>query len=268
MQNSVFANGIWKSGNNLLMKLCGLLGVEVSNFGIATSTLIGENYAARRIIRGPRWQKSPINVGLDMPVNISRKWLQRKLRKYQGTCIGGHSSYSKQLEDMLVGNNYRIIHIVRDPRDVIVSFAHWIEKRPDYYAYPAFKDMSIDERITHLIKGFSYRDMYFDSFATVLDRSYGWMTSRDNVLLVRFEDLVGVKGGGSMEKQYSVVDEIARWINVEKFSREYVCNNLFGETPTFRRGKIGGWSDELSSETVELFDKSIGDRVESWGYDR
>ena len=36
---SAFLNGIWKSGNNLLLKLCNELGLPTANRGMATASL-------------------------------------------------------------------------------------------------------------------------------------------------------------------------------------------------------------------------------------
>ncbi len=41
-----------------------------------------------------------------------------------------------------------------------------------------------------------------------------------------------------------------------------------GPTPTMRKGKAGGWRDEMPAELVELCDAEMGDLIEAYGYAR
>lgn len=263
---SVFANGIWKSGNNLLMKLCDKVGVPVTGFGVASSSIMGKGYFLRKITRGFGYSKRSLSIGLDAPVVVSEQWLEKKLTALRGTCVGGHSAYSDALLSLLVRENYKPIQIVRDPRDIIVSFAHWIVKRPDYYAYKAFAKMSLEERMLNLITGFEAKDFYHESFATVLDRSFGWITRPDNVLVIRFEDLVGEHGGGSVEGQHKAIGDVLKWIGCDVGKIGLIASDLFGDTPTFRKGKIGDWVDEFTPAVNDAFSYYISDRVTHWGY--
>ena len=265
---TVFANGIWKSGNHLLTKVCGLLGVPKAEFGIATHLLIGDNYVVRRLIRGPRWEKSPIGVGIDMPVAVGSRWLNRKLRRLKGRCIGGHAGFSDRLLALLKENTIRPIQIVRDPRDVVTSFALWIETRPDYYAYPAFAGLSIPDRVLAVIQGCRSNSLCFESFATVMDRSYGWLTRPKDVLVVRFEDLVGPEGKGSAEAQMAALRQVADWLGLREVDLERVASEAFGGTPTFREGAIGSWREHFTNDVRAVFDDVVGPRLEQWGYSK
>lgn len=261
----VFANGIWKSGNHLLLKLCSRLGYRVKDPGVAASLLLGDWYLLRRLIRGPRWARTPVNVGLEVSTNISGIWLARLLRLRRQHALGGHAAFSEQLLDALEAHGARPIQIVRDPRDVVVSFAHWIDSRPDYYAYPYYKGLSLEERMMRLIRGGAGGSMYLDSLATVLDRSYGWLTSPGRVLVVRFEDLVGQEGGGSAMAQTQAIDSILEWVGV-KTDTAVLKSSLFGGTKTFRSGKIGGWQNEFTGKVEKEFYRVVGDRLAMWGY--
>lgn len=263
---SVFANGIWKSGNNLLMKLCDKIGIPVTGFGVASSSILGQGFFFRKMIRGFGYSKRSVSVGLDASVVVSEKWLEKKLTTLSGSCVGGHSAYSDSLLRLLVRENYKPIQIVRDPRDIIVSFAHWIIKRPDYYAHKAFSNMSLEERMLNLITGFESKDFYHESFATVLDRSFGWITRPENVLVIRFEDLVGEHGGGTIESQHRAISDVLKWIGCDVVETNSIATELFGDTPTFRKGKIGGWEDEFTPAVNDAFSYYISDRATHWGY--
>lgn len=264
---TVFANGIWKSGNNLLIKLFGLLGVPKAEFGVASSLIYGNNFLVRQIIRGSKFERNPYFVGLDASVSVSKIWLDYKVSSLKGTCIGGHAAYSDQLLRMLKSKDIKPVQIIRDPRDVVCSFSHWIMTRPDYYAYPMFKPLSFEERIMALIDGVDNHRCPLESFATVLDRAYGWLGQPKNVLVVRFEDLVGIDGGGDNSRQLHSINEIIRWSGFEDIDVEEVASNLFGGTKTFRKGKIQSWEDEFNSKINNKFSEKIGDRLKLWGYD-
>lgn len=264
---TVFANGIWKSGTNLLAKLCVLLGVPRANLGIASSLLIGKWYPVRQLIRGPKWERFPIGIGIDLPINVSATWLRRSVKRCRGQCIGGHAAYSDHLLWIFKSEEVRPIQIVRDPRDVIVSFCHWIDTQPDYYAYPAFEGLSLSERMLAVIQGIRHGKLHLDSFAKVLDRSYGWLTRPEDVLLVRFEDLVGAEGGGSRERQIHAVRRISEWLGIERVDPAPVSDSLFGGTSTFRQGIIGSWRKEFTVEVKQEFDRIVGERLKHWGYE-
>lgn len=266
--SKIFLNGIWKSGNNLMVKICQEMERPYANFGLASSLVIGDYYLARQWIRGAKLEKSPVPVGIDMPINISSNWLNAKIHNLSNQSFGGHCAYSDHIIDLLRKHGVKTIHIIRDPRDVIVSFAHWIVTRPDYYPYPYFKDLTLKERMKAVITGIDCGEFYLDGFATVMDRSYGWLTNPDDVLVVRFEDLVGEKGGGSDEAQKQSLRSIAEWIGYEADEERInqIAEKIFGGTHTFRKGQIGEWKNEFDEDLKMLFTRKIGHRLNAWGY--
>lgn len=264
---TVFANGIWKSGNNMLLKLLKLLGLPEAKFGISSASLLSEWYAVRRIIRGPKWGKCPVKVGLEIPVNVGRSWLSYKVRQSSGSCFGGHAAYSDHFLSILKENEVRPVQIIRDPRDIICSFAHWIDKRPDYYAYKAFSRLSLEGKMLGIIEGLRYEDLYFESLATVLDRSYGWITRPSDVLVIRFEDLVGPQGGGSPQGQAEAVERVVAWAGVENADIKKTCKSLFADTATFRKGKKESWKEDFTPDVTDAFNRIMGGRLKQWGYE-
>jgi hypothetical protein len=89
---SAFVNGIWKSGNNLLLKLCNELGLPTANNGVATHLFYGKGARLRRLIRSS-FLDAPIPVGLETPFNVGVPWLRQRLRSATGTTLGGHLVY-------------------------------------------------------------------------------------------------------------------------------------------------------------------------------
>lgn len=261
----VFANGIWKSGNNLLKKALYLMGSNDANWGVGAHLLFGRYQAIRTLFRGSKNGRG-ILAGLEIPITISPAWLQYKLRQSAGKCVGGHAPYSLHLEKILTNQNFRIIQIVRDPRDVLVSFAYWIETRPDFFPYKLFAPLTIEERINTLISGSNLDTRFvWEPFSAILDRSAGWLKN-DNAIVVRFEDLIGAQGGGNKTQQLATLEKIAEWIGVQ-VDMNTVTETLFGGTPTFRKGEIGNWKNVFTIRNREQFVSAIGnDRLSFWGY--
>ena len=274
MPPSVFANGIGKSGTNLLIKLCGLLGAPYSGFGLAASSIIGPYQPVRKLLRAPKPFERPVDVGLEVSTRVSPFWLRQRLIRCRGKCVSGHAAHSKRLLNMLLKNRYKIIQIIRDPRDVTVSFAHWIHTRPDYYAYPAFAGLSHPESMLALINGGQCGRLRLRPLAEVLDRSLGWISKANHVLTLRFEDLVGEKGRGSATAQQKALTLAIKFLHEpgpknqgpRGLDLERVRKSLFGGTKTFHKGVVGAWKKEFTRPVEQAFERQVGHKLSAWGY--
>ena len=91
-----------------------------------------------------------------------------------------------------------------------------------------------------------------------------------NFILVRFEDLVGVKGGGVRVTQVETIGKILRHVGAHEYDRadyrDWIADTIFGRPGTYRKGQAGGWRRSLSSEQVALFDQSVGDIIRELGF--
>ena len=70
-----------------------------------------------------------------------------------------------------------------------------------------------------------------------------FLNKTENLFVVRFEDLVGSKGGGSDKAQYEVVRRLceALRIPVQRGKINTILESLYGNSVTFRKGMIGEW---------------------------
>jgi hypothetical protein len=87
--------------------------------------------------------------------------------------------------------------------------------------------------------------------------------------MVKFEDLVGIKGGGSAEAQREAVERVGRHlgIGVGQERMRAVEEGLFGVGRTFRKGQIGGWREEFSSEHERAVEGVVGPLLVELGYE-
>lgn len=178
-----------------------------------------------------------------------------------------HLRYSPVIEKCANDQNVRTIFLMRDPRDIIISQAHYIPKNPSHPFHEVVsRAEDFGSRLRLIIAGDP--DAGFPSIGERFKAFAGWLGS--GALPVRFEDLIGPSGGGAKEIQHQTLADIFRHIElpleheeVKKISSELVST----ASPTYRRGRIGGWKECFEQEGVlDLFKESIGEELDRYGY--
>jgi hypothetical protein len=105
-----------------------------------------------------------------------------------------------------------------------------------------------------------------------LDQRYrqfvGWEHD-EGAVMVRFEDLVGARGGGSADAQERAVERIASHlgISIDGQTTRMIEENLFGTGRTFRKGQIGGWRSEFLPEHERAVNEVMGPLLLELGYE-
>lgn len=190
--------------------------------------------------------------------------------------------------------------IYRDPRDQLISFIFWLnrfnkdkihnnfsleeildfEKNLDInLSYDAYKHLNFDELILQLILGGSayydvtgiYKPNYKTHGITDFYKSYwGWLSHFPDFVLIKFEDLIGSKGGGSDETQINTVKKIANNLGKKLTDNEIkiIADNLFGATWTFREGQIGCWKKYFKPIHKDCFKIVAGQLLIELGYEK
>jgi hypothetical protein len=94
-----------------------------------------------------------------------------------------------------------------------------------------------------------------------------WMKD-PSVFVCRFEHLIGPKGGGNPLQQKETIDALGRYLGYILSSEDiiYIQDHLFGETDTFREGKIGSWKKHFLPQHTELFKHVMGKELLELGY--
>lgn len=160
-----------------------------------------------------------------------------------------------------------VIFAIRDPRDYVVSLAHHIATRPEHKHHARFvATTDPQERYRTIIEGARWRD----GQPKVLPMTRVWIDFSDwlwhpNTLVVRFEDFIGARGGGSDLRQADVAHAIARHCGLKGDYDAAIRNAFRTDIPLFRKGQIGQWREEFSPETQALFEQRAGYLV--WLYD-
>ena len=161
------------------------------------------------------------------------------------------------------------IILIRDPRDCLISQLHWLLKTHSWIIFSEsnyIDKLKFKDQLNYVIL---YPDKKFGmryQFSTVKNMSHV-----SNLHIIKFEDLVGPRGGGCLEKQVSVLKKLASYFGFQDLSnKEYlsIANSLFGDTNTFRKGKIGGWKNCFSNAHKDLIKQRLGEELIYFGYEK
>lgn len=180
-----------------------------------------------------------------------------------------HLMYDAEFAAIFKEKNYRIIFTMRDPRDQIISYIHWI--RRNYQKHREVLELSVDELIMDLIckSSMAHGNPPAAGIADLYQKYMPWM-HEPNVQVVRFEDLVGSQGGGSDEKQVIKIKEMASHIGYDLSDDEVrnIAHELWGGSLTFREGKIGSWKQYFNDEHKKSFKEVAGQLLVDLGYEK
>lgn len=189
-----------------------------------------------------------------------------------------HLIPTPQYIDKLINhNNYAIFFIYRDPRDQVVSFMYHVRKIETKNKRPFYKpevfQMSDDELLMALIKECDIhptKNHISCSGTRNLYNTYLTWMNVPGVYSLKFEDLIGPKGGGSARAQFNEIRNIALHIGLspDDILIEKVISRIFGNSSTFRAGKIGAWKTHFTDKHKEIFKDVAGQLLIDLGYEK
>lgn len=188
-----------------------------------------------------------------------------------GEIIRGHLYYEPLYAEELARRYAVNYFIYRDPRDVVVSEAHYLREMNRWHRlHPYFsKAPTIEDAIMLSITGFDppVSGINYPNIAARFDRYYGWL-ERDDCLSIRFEDLVS-------ERQPELIRQIAEFYaprTESPFDLEAAVRTMSTliapqKSHTFRSGKKAGWQREFTPAHRERFAELAGDLLVRLGYE-
>jgi hypothetical protein len=158
----------------------------------------------------------------------------------------------------------------RDPRDAFVSMINFLERRTKE-GYGNFYEADIFSTILASKPGwpekidYALRDPSFlgrDQFEKAL-----WLLHHPKVCKVRYEDLVGPRGGGSRQRQVDAVDRVLRHFGSDR-DAEAVADRVYNpDSWSFYQGRTGGWRDRFTERNLARFTEQFGDVLAQYGYE-
>lgn len=183
--------------------------------------------------------------------------------------------------------------VIRDLRDVAISMVNQIKKnhwpglgkeQRDY-----FLSLDLDEQLLFVIN-FQYDPYEVRAFApNSLQVSLKAVASqaaeyhkKQEILTIRYEDLVGSLGGGSDDLQLSTLTQIKKFLSLDLTEDQIkeIATKLYGNqqnpfgkagmknfSSTFQKGKIGRWKDVFKPIHKQAFKDLLGKELIELGYE-
>ncbi len=246
----VVANSMPKSGTHLLATLLDGLG--------------DLRFAGRLVKFEPRDRLAP-KPFLD---EIDKTLRRLRPSRY----IGAHLVADPQVQEVLARHDVRLVTILRDPRAVVVSGAHYVRDAPQLRdrdeALALFPDH--EAMLTAMVRGYGDPgDKWWFPPIGERYRDYAAWAQSPLGLTVRFEDLIGGRGGGSDEAQ---LDGVARVLDHLGYGDRgvpvrQVAEQMFSEKAiTFRAGRIDSWREELPAHLAREIEEQCGETMTLLGY--
>jgi Sulfotransferase domain len=172
----------------------------------------------------------------------------------------------------------RVIHIVRDPRDVAVSFYYYnikVGELPDGYPMDEFVDRFLAARTVG----------YADRLGSWEDHTLSWLRLRKGkpgYRFVRYEDLLSdtateLRRLADLLRIDAQPERVARAVQLssatqmrsleqQQWKQWGTTKNTRSDIGFVREAKSGGWQGKLSSGLVHKIEAVWGDTMEELGY--
>lgn len=194
--------------------------------------------------------------------------------------IRSHLIYCDDILNILRESKCKIFFIYRDLRDVAVSHARWVTNENRIFLHQLYKNApSFDEQLMYSIKGIPLgtplgSNISQPDIGTDFSRWKDWINDKDT-FSIRFEDLVGERGGGDESKRLQLVREILDFLCInlspEEIERKFSSYSMNpNESHTFKkggRGSIGGWRTKYQEIHKDAFKNVAGQTLIDLGYE-
>jgi hypothetical protein len=170
----------------------------------------------------------------------------------------------------------KVLGILRDPRDMAVSFAKYVSQTETHYLFGDYQKRSEADQLMTSIVGMT--DVQLSDAAPdaprlldigqVVSSMLPW-TELPGAYTTSFEKLVGPAGGGTWAEQIAEIGKIAEHLGLDcsQPQLDAVAGLAFGDSLTFRKGLIGDWRIHFSPEHKRAFKAVAGQLLIDLGYE-
>lgn len=181
----------------------------------------------------------------------------------RGQCVPAHLYFSDSLIDVLKSNNTKVIFIVRDLRDSLLSHINYLEKIDFTHSHAKIfhKCSNLDDKLEIYLHGTNG----FQAWSDFIRQYRGWMSPNSNVLVVRFEDLIDVKNRPDLCAK--TVREIANFLEIKNVNAEYIIAKMINENGlTYNSPGINKWKKAFTKEQIDTINKNLSEELKFFGY--
>ena len=188
-----------------------------------------------------------------------------------GEFTKGHIPCVDEARDFVRDHELLVFNMIRDPRDNVISLVNYLMKHKHHPLHPHYARLESNQaRILATIRGFQ------DEQGEPVIRDIGWRLNNwvgwDNeskVTNLRFESLIGLKGGGDRDAQLREINKILRTLGISSSPlaesiAEKACES---GVHSFRRGRIQGWKSVFTDEHKTAFKSIANWALVHYGYE-
>jgi hypothetical protein len=188
-------------------------------------------------------------------------------RVVPGEVVRAHLVHHREMVRALQAKNAYVVFVYRDPRDVIVSEAHYLTDSAPWHAlHRTFRRLTPEQRIDVAIDGLADRPELYPDVATRYAAYEGWLD--DAHVAIGFEELVGpARDAGIRRVVASYAAHHPGEIDVDATVRRAVDAIAPERSHTFRAGTTGGWREAFSAEQQRRLVERAAPVLRRYGYD-
>lgn len=199
------------------------------------------------------------------PMNIEKYggWEKNIEALKNGQLLVTHAHHTHNLTKSLDQSQIASFVMVRDPRAMVLSYAHYLLRDKSHHLHDLVKGKTISEVVDFSIDGSNEWDGR--SFVDVMNNFTGWGTST-NTRVVRFEDIVAT----DTYKKKALVKTILTTAGVtvsERLIADIYAHAFSNVSPTFRNGSVDEWREVLSSSQKDRVIKKTENMMITFGYE-
>lgn len=198
------------------------------------------------------------------PVEATRIFHEEMRAICAGQIAHRHMHPDRELLDALRSTHITPIFIYRDPRDCLLSAVHYAFKGKPAHVSKVLANLSEEDAALKLISG----GESLIPFARWFNAYLPWL-KRSDVISLKFEDVIGARGGGSDEMQFDQLRSLVRrlGIHIPDEKIDLAISQTFNpRAGTFRSGQIGGWQTSFTEKVNCEFRRNAGYLLGLWGY--
>lgn len=198
-----------------------------------------------------------------LPTMAMDKIIHKLSSLKKGQCIPAHLYYSEEVMDVITSNGIKVIFVIRDIRDSLLSHITYLEKIDTTHPHAKIfeKYNSLDEKLEIYLNG----SEEFLRWSDFVNNYRGWYTAKQNVLVVRFEELINPED--NWISRTNTLKSIAAFLGFDNIDIDYIADKMINEKGlTYNAPSVNKWINIFTKEQKDKVSTNLADELFFLGY--